>query len=342
MKKYFSFIYLFSILIGINTFSVASHFMSSEENNINQYHLKKLGVFTKTNAVHITEYGKKPLKINEYRRLRLNIFMKGDIYAYFMELIQRAPKDDFINQFLIAPPFLHTEEWGNIQKKLKRGFYIQSETHGEAPDYFENLFLEAIRSDVIYSYFKNVFTGRRLEWNTYKMPYGYRAAQAQDQFRREGAILQFDFTPIDNNPSKFIVSTVCRIFPYERQIMSLKQYYLNVVYRQHQMFLHEPVIKVKYTEGGSRIVRDCLTEITNSLIYYFNIYTEEERCVSIVNNQLDKELTTDEATATPITITFDYYDEQGIRHQYIKKTIFLYLSESPVNCVNISKTNILK
>jgi len=50
--------------------------------------------------------------------------------------------------------------------------------------------------------FKNVFTGEDLRNNTYKMFPGYDSANAQLDFRRNGAIMQFNLVPINIERTK--------------------------------------------------------------------------------------------------------------------------------------------
>lgn len=329
MKKFFLFL-LFFILGSINSPCLVGNFISSKK-NINQHHVNdvnKLGDFKKTNSVSITEYGVKREDPDKDRRLRLNIFMTNYIYVYFMDMFKKDSQDFFINSFLLKPPFLHREEWGNVQKNLKRGFYIQSETHGQDPDFFENLFLQHLKDPLGYSDFKNVFLGINLKWNTYFMPKGYGTAQAEKQFRREGVIFQFYFIPHQfDGHETWIVSDVCSIFPYQRQVMSLKQYYKISVLKEGEIQLLPPIIGIKRPRSAYRVRRvgDLLTEISETLKYCFNAYTEEEFEISILNNQKKKVLSLGVPNGKPITLGFFYINQQGKEQLYACHDVILYL-----------------
>lgn len=336
MNKYFLLITTF--FISVATLSNIQNLLKSHNETINDrfwhHNIKNKNMQghddnnVNFNAATVAPFGPK-LKL--YRKIRLNVFMMGDMYAYFLEMMKTSPTN-FAQRF-IGPvePYLHAE-WTKAQNEMSDGFKSASITHNESLNYFGDVFKKWLTDPITWKDFEDVFTGANLQNNTYQMTDKYNQAQAQEDFRKKGAILQFNLIPIDNTEKKWKVSKFVKIFPYIPEVNALKQYYQNYAVSRGHLIKAPPVMEIDI--GTVPIARYTVFAlfafIVKTLSFNFSVpqslITSPTKQIEIPESEFHEFISIYAQRPTPLRINF--YSQAINPVFYIKKTIELYVVNS--------------
>lgn len=278
------------------------------------------------NSATIMNYGVSPeITHDQYRDFRLNITMEGWFYSYFSEYMKGiGGKDRFIKRFTsYEGPYFRSADWNKEIAELKANFTITAHArHFKNDDYFYTLFVNWLKSPRGWENFYNVYQGINLKNNTYKMPVGYNQAEAVESFRMEGAILQFEFYPLSSKGDAWAVNNICRIFPFEHEIIPLTYYYQDDKYVNHTYEKTAPVMPIGIPSPKLHTPVGALLEKINEYIAYnFNLPEWADQLVEIPKLEWSQYISLSEDKPTSIGIIFNNLQSQP----YIVKFIKIYL-----------------
>lgn len=278
----------------------------------------------------MSPFGPEPQAPMKYRNIRLNIFLSGDAYAYFLGLINDGPYQRFLDIFIGDRESGMFDEWSHDRAKIEAVMAHNSEELGFSDDFFLKILTRwFLRDGAQQNFFKHIFNCENTKFSTYDLPEQPTPRNIQRELRRNGMFIQFEFKSTNDEQTLWKVRNAVRLFPDAPKILTLKYYY-NDYLRESVSTLNPipPLINVQVP----RVVTDWTVEnlskqIKSSLAFNFDVPNNfmSEGLIAIAPNQSDIKIGNIQ-DPTSLIINFLYQSTSFPRKKifYIDKPVTFY------------------